>query len=1403
MAVRMLVMPALILVLLLLALALVGATLRWLLASQSGSRWLLAHVPGIEVQGFEGALMGERWRADRVRVSVAGTSVTLEGLVAEGLGWQWRPSPQAWIGLDAKHIAAQRVRVVPGPPATEPLRAPADLSLPLRFTLAQAELGRLEVKDQAPVTNLGLQGLDIDPRPGQAYRVERLSAQWQGVLVEGRLQIGHEAPLLLGTALTLRPAADGDAPAWAAVLRLQGPLARPTVDGTLRGVPGRGRPMPALDLHAQLLPFAAWPLGAVSVSTQALDLSSLVAAAPKTQLDGRIEIAPRQPGAPLRAGVEIDNALPGRWNERRLPLRHLSADVVGDLAHRDRVELTRFVLDLGEGREPAGRWSGSADWRGTVLSLNSRLEEVAPQRLDGRAAAMRLSGPLELRVGGLPSPDPGAAPVEPAPRIDWRLDLTGALDAAPQPVRLELEGSADDRRLELRRAQASAGSATAGMTATVQRAGRGEWRVETAGSLNDFDPLPWWPGEAGSAWRQGRHRVSAGWRFDVRLPQDVERLPPLALAQRVVGTGTLNLRDSLLAGVPLALDLNLGYAPAASPSPATLVASASIGGNRLQVTARGDPTGAGAADQLRAELRAERLPALAPIARLVPALAAWAPTQGVANATLSADGRWPDLRSEGDVNVLQLSAGTLSLARGRATWRMVGGVAQPMSLQLDLAGVQWGAQRADLLHAEVIGTPAEHRIEMAANLPLQPPEMLVRLLDVQAHSGTRAQMAAAGAWETGADGGGRWRARIDKLAVGSWDGSAGDAPSASSWVQANNLRAELEWGADGRLATLRAEPGRIRLADAIALRWDGVRVDLRGERAQLELRADVEPFALVPLLSRVQPAMGWQGDLRLAARIDLRAGDRVDADLVLERRDGDLNVAGGEGVRLLGLSELKVALAVHDGNWEFTPRFRGRSLGEIDGTLRVKSAPEQRWPRAEDAIEGSVRAWVADLGIWGAWIPPGWHVGGELRTALALGGSYGQPRVNGSLGGVGLSVRNLLEGINLSDGQVSLRLDGDSATIERFRLRGGEGSIDITGSATLGARPQARLQIQAERFRVLGRVDRLLTASGAAELRLAADDGRLDGAFRVDEGLFDLSGGSAPTLDADVTLRRPGDTEAPAAPVVQAPMRRNFRLDVGLDLGDNLRVRGRGIDARLRGNVRLGNAVGNLGIDGTIATDRGTYAAYGQKLDIERGEISFTGPPADPRLDVLALRPNLDTRVGVLITGTALTPRVRLYSDPEMGETDKLAWLLLGRAPDTLGRSDATLMQRAAVALLAGEGEAPTDALTRRLGLDEVSLRQTDTDARDTVITLGKQLSSRWYVGYERGVNATTGTWQLIYRIAQRFTLRLQSGLENSLDVIWVWRLGESAPAVARPAARSGVAPGAAPASGASASAAR
>jgi translocation and assembly module TamB len=415
-----------------------------------------------------------------------------------------------------------------------------------------------------------------------------------------------------------------------------------------------------------------------------------------------------------------------------------------------------------------------------------------------------------------------------------------------------------------------------------------------------------------------------------------------------------------------------------------------------------------------------------------------------------------------------------------------------------------------------------------------------------------------------------------------------------------------------------------------------------------------------------------------------------------------------------------------------------------------------------------LEAQVANLGTWGAWVPAGWRLGGNMRTSTVIGGRFGAPEYTGEMRGSGISVRNAVQGVNVSEGEVMVRLQGASARIERFEARGGAGSVRLEGSASLGEAPKAQLRLVAERFQLLGRVDRRIVASGAAQLALDAQTLSLDGRFGVDEGLVDFSRGDAPGLADDVVVS--GRKNAETRPAATTGRARAVTLDLQVELGERLRVRGHGLDTGLRGELRLSAPAGKLAVNGSVRTADGTYAAYGQKLEIDRGVLAFSGLAENPRLDIEATRPNLDLRVGVAVTGTALNPRVRLFSEPEMSDTDKLSWLVLGRAPDGLGRADTALLQRAALALLAGEGGGPTDPVTRAIGLDDVSVRQTEGDVRETVVSLGKQLSRRWYVGYERGLNATTGTWQLIYRIAQRFTLRAQSGLDNSLDVIWTWR---------------------------------
>ena len=1364
----------------LVVLAVLGGAMRWLLVTESGSRWLLAYAPYVEATGFSGALLGDHWHADRLHITWAGgqASLTLEDLRADGLTWHWRPHPQAWLGVDVQQLGARRATVISGPPGDRPLPVPLSIAWPVQVTVAAARVDELVIDELAPLHKLSLQELVLDAQPGAEHRVARARVDWQGSTISASARIGNLAPLPLSLDATVAPTLGGDAPPWAAVLRATGTAALFDVEATLRGVPRGAHAAPALDVQARLQLLQAWPLAGLSLKTTALDLAALSTLAPQTRLTGTAELASSARNQPLRASVKIENTLPGRWNERRLPVRRATLEALGSLEQPDRLEITGFEIELADAAGAAGRWSGSALWQGQQLTLDTTLDAVTPQRLDGRASAMTLTGPVAATVRGLPSPAFSAQAAGSVPatalQIDWKLDLEGRVDGAPQPVRLAMSGSANGQRVELNGVRAQAGAASAEMQATLQRAGRGEWQLQTTGSLVDFNPVPWWPGEVGSAWRLGPHRVSADWDLTLRLPGNPERQPWPTLAQRLAGNGSFRIHDSMLAGVPLAATVTLGYTQAAAPAAASLRAELLLGGNHLAIEGHGDPMGSGRGDRWRAELKAGTIASLAPLVRLWPELANWAPQRGSVAATLAADGRWPALRTEGSARVQELQAGKLALARGNATWRMDLEGMQPLTLHLDLANLQFDRLKAGHLRADLDGTLADHRIEISGALPLVPPPLAEQVLGIQAQSGTQAQLLAQGAWLAHPEGGGRWRARVERLQVGSWDGGVATPAPTAAWADARDLRAEVDFGATGNFVALRVDPGRLRLADTVALRWDEVRVDLRGDLPQIELHADIEPFALAPLLARLQPTMGWQGDLKLAARVDIRAAERFDADLVFERREGDLLLGDISGTQALGLSQLRLAVSAHDGVWTFSPSFKGRSLGEISGQLQARTTPERRWPHAEAPVTGSAQAFVADLGIWSAWVPPGWRLAGELRSTATLDGSFGNPRYTGAVSGSGLGVRNLLQGVNVTDGDVAIRLDGDTAQIERFTLRGGDGTVRLSGGATLGRSPQARLKLVAEHFRVLGRVDRLVIASGQAELALEAAQARLDGRFTIDEGLFDISRADAPDLDDDVTVRRDGvgDIEGAGAP---APRKaRNFALGVDIDLGEKLQLRGRGLDTLLRGKLRLTTPGGRLAINGTISTERGTYAAYGQKLDIDRGIVAFSGPADNPRLDVLALRPNIDMRVGVAISGSLMTPRVRLHSEPEMSDNEKLSWLLLGRAPDGLDRADTALLQSAASALLAGEGEGPTDALLRNLGIDEISLRQGEGDTRQTVITLGKQLSRRWYVGYERGVNATTGTWQLIYRIAQRFTLRAQSGVDNSLDVIWVWRFQET-----------------------------
>jgi translocation and assembly module TamB len=168
--------------------------------------------------------------------------------------------------------------------------------------------------------------------------------------------------------------------------------------------------------------------------------------------------------------------------------------------------------------------------------------------------------------------------------------------------------------------------------------------------------------------------------------------------------------------------------------------------------------------------------------------------------------------------------------------------------------------------------------------------------------------------------------------------------------------------------------------------------------------------------------------------------------------------------------------------------------------------------------------------------------------------------------------------------------------------------------------------------------------------------------------------------------------------------------------------------------------------------------------------LRFNGPYDNPTLDITAVRPNTTQRVGVLISGSAQLPRVRLFSDPELPDSEKLAWLVLGRPASGAG-AEAAVLQQAALALLSRNGRDLDGGLARAFGLDELSFAGAATNADGTTsaaaLTLGKRLSSKLYLTYEASLAGAMGTVSIFYDLSRRVTVRARAGEENAIDLIF------------------------------------
>ncbi|MFP7726011.1 translocation/assembly module TamB domain-containing protein [Lysobacter sp. D1-1-M9] len=530
---------------------------------------------------------------------------------------------------------------------------------------------------------------------------------------------------------------------------------------------------------------------------------------------------------------------------------------------------------------------------------------------------------------------------------------------------------------------------------------------------------------------------------------------------------------------------------------------------------------------------------------------------------------------------------------------------------------------------------------------------------------------------------------------------------------------------------------------------EGTGLPLSLAQAYLPARGDGQPWLLsgeVAIQAQLRPlGDAWRGELALSSAAGgLKFSERARGELL---RYSDLSLSASFDPQRLQ-AELSAAL-FDDGRIE----------------ARLATGWEPYAPLiGEFALDADELTWMELLS------PDIVEPQGRLQARLGLSGTRAQPLLDGNAQLSGFTAELPALAIVLRDGNLTLdaRPDG-TASLDGSVGTGGEGTLRVDGvlgwqgGDASGQRAPLVLNVRGEDVLVSNTRDLRAVISPDLQVRYAAGQPlSVIGTVGVPSARIDLERldrGVAPS--PDVVVLDPADPEDAAATATP------LRLDLLLVLGEAVELSGFGLEGGLDGRLRVRTAPGReMTASGRLEVE-GEYSAYGQELQITRGQLSWSNSPiADPVLDVRAQRSVGEVVAGVEISGRASAPEAEVWSNPATSQSEALAYLALGRPLSRVSGDEGRQLNAASAALTAGGGLLAAQ-IGARIGLDDAGVMQSRA-LGGNVFGIGKFLSPRLYIGYGVSLLGTGQVLTLKYLLRRGFDIEIESSsIENRASLNW------------------------------------
>jgi translocation and assembly module TamB len=397
---------------------------------------------------------------------------------------------------------------------------------------------------------------------------------------------------------------------------------------------------------------------------------------------------------------------------------------------------------------------------------------------------------------------------------------------------------------------------------------------------------------------------------------------------------------------------------------------------------------------------------------------------------------------------------------------------------------------------------------------------------------------------------------------------------------------------------------------------------------------------------------------------------------------------------------------------------------------------------------------------------------GPLAADLTVGGTVADPAVDGTVLIDDALYENGTTGTVLRDLSLLVAADRQTITVERFTATDG-GNGRLAGRGTIAIDPAAGypldVRLQLEQARLVARDDITATMSGGLALEGDATAPRLSGDVRVDRAEISIPERLGPSVAVLPVEEIGAGTDAgQSAEENGAPSELAVGLDLTVTIPNQMFVRGRGLDSEWAGQLEVEGTLEEPRVSGTLSLRRGSFELLGERFDLRRGTITFTGQtPPSPILDIEAVAAAEEITAVVRITGEATAPEFALDSEPPLPEDEIVARLLFNRDTSALGPADAIELA-AAINTLRGGGLGLLGQARAALGLDTLGVSGAGVEGAR--VRAGKYLNDRVYVEVGKGAASDSEDARVEVEILPNLSLDAETDTQARTGIGLRWR---------------------------------